>query len=103
MSGTRICVCEVVQCRFPLLGVSGVDFASRDDKVYYCNCVEDVIVVVTGNNSRCTKAPVYEAINEPDSIFITEAPYSINVSMGEKFNTECFLYGLVGTFYFYID
>ena len=54
----------------PLLGFDDANFASPDEKSYECNYVGDVIVFVTGNNRRCTKAPVDEERDEKDGILI---------------------------------
>ena len=60
-------------------------------------------MLVPGNNRSYTQAPIDEAVNKPDGILITEIPEFITVSMGEKFNVNHVLYGLMGTLYFSID
>ena len=73
-TGTRMCVGAWFQLLFTLIGVDDVNFASQYDKVYKCSCVGDVIVIISGKNSVFTQAPVDEAGDDPDGIFITEAP-----------------------------
>ena len=71
---TSICVGTGSQCVLPLLGVYDVKFLSPDDKVCECNCEGDVLVILSGNNSICNKAPVDEAGDDPYGILILEAP-----------------------------
>ena len=71
---------------FSLLVVYYVHFSYPGDKVCEWSFVEDVIMHVPGKNRICTKVPYDEAGDEPDVIFITEAPEVIPVSMEEIFN-----------------
>ena len=48
--------------------------SSPYDKVSEWYFVGDVIVIISGNNRSCTKAPIYEAGYDPDGILITETP-----------------------------
>ena len=56
-------------------------------------------MIISGKNSVFTQAPVDEAGDDPDGIFITEAPEFITVSTREELNADHVIYGLVGTFY----
>ena len=60
-------------------------------------------MTIPGKNSSFTQAPVDEAEDELDGIFKTESPELITESTREEFNTDHVIYGLVGTFYLYID
>ena len=83
--------------------VDDVNFESPYDKVYKCNCVGDVIVIITGKNRSFTQAPVDEAEDEPYGIFITESPEFITVSKRKELNAYNVIYVFVGTFYLSID
>ena len=55
-------------------------FASPYDKVYKCNCVGDVLVIIPGKNSSFNQAPADYVGDDLDGIFITESPEFITVS-----------------------
>ena len=82
-----------------MLGVDDIHVLPLYDKVCGWNFVGDVLVFLPRNNGRCTKSPIYEAVDYPDGILITERPDLISVSTGEGFNTNHDLYSLVGMFY----
>ena len=67
---TSICVGTGAQWFLPFLGVDYVKFLSTDDKVRECNCVRDVLVLLSGNNRMCNKAHVDEAGDDPYGILI---------------------------------
>ena len=79
----KTCADAFFQCLFPSLVVDYVNCASPYNKVCECNCVVHVLVLVPGNNMSCTRAPVYEAVDDPDVILITETQDFIFVSTGE--------------------
>ena len=60
--------------------VDYIHFASSYDKVFKCNCVGDVLVIIPGKNSSFNQAPADEAGDDSDCIFTTEAPELINLS-----------------------
>ena len=60
--------------------VDYVHFASSYDKVFKCNFVGDVLVIIPVKNSSFNQAPNDEAGDDPDCIFTTEAPEFITVS-----------------------
>ena len=62
-----------------MLGVDDVKFLSPGDKVCEWNCVGSLIVLVSGNNMSCNKAPSDQAGGEPDGILVLEAPELINL------------------------
>ena len=66
-----------------MLGVDDVKFLSPNYKVYECNDVRDVLVVVSSNNRIYDKALVDKEVNDPGGVLITETPEIITVSMGE--------------------
>ena len=55
------------------------------------------------NDRFCNKAPIDESLNDLYGILITQTPELTAVSTGEDFNTNHFIYGLVGTLYLSID
>ena len=59
-------------------------------------------MLVSGNNSSCTKEPVDKVVYDPDGRLITETPEFIAVSMGEELNMNHVICGLLGTFYLFI-
>ena len=93
---TRICVGTWVQLNFTLLGVDDVKFLSPNYKVYECNDVRDVLVVVSSNNRIYNKALVDEEVNDPGGVLITETPEIITVSMGEQLYVNHVFKGIGG-------
>ena len=65
--------------------------------------VSDVIFFVSRKNGICTKKYVDEVGNDPDGVLITEKPEIIVVSMGEEFDADHFLHGLVGMLYLSVN
>ena len=61
-----------------------------------------LLFIVTENNRIYIKAPVDEAVDEPDGILITETPEFIYVCKVEQLNLNHVLYGLVGTLYCFV-
>ena len=59
---------------FALLGVDDVNFSLPDDKLFKWNGVRDVLVLVPINNGVCVEAPIYEVVNDPDGVLVTETP-----------------------------
>ena len=57
-----------------MLVVDDVNYESPDDKVCEWNFVEDVLVLLPGNNRICTKAPADEAGDDTYGILIIETP-----------------------------
>ena len=78
---TITCICAGTGAKWvlPFLGVDDVKFLSPYDKVCECNCVGDNIVILSGNNRICKKAPVDEAGDDPYDILILELPEFITV------------------------
>ena len=66
-----------------MLGFDDANFASPEDKLCKWDGVIDVLVFVPGRNGGCTKAPVDEAVNDPDGVLITSTSGVIVVSSVE--------------------
>ena len=58
----------------PLLRVDYKTFASPNEKFCGCNFLVGFLVIIPGNNGRCSQAPVDEVVYESDYILIIEAP-----------------------------
>ena len=85
---TRIYVGAWLQRLLPFIGVDDVNVTSLDDKVYEWNCVGYVIVLIPGNNGRCTQEPVDESGDDTYDIYIYIYIYIYQKHQGSSLYTQ---------------